>query len=160
MSVPRYHAVTFGLRIPHLFSPSHLFTFVMKVHGVLLTVLLLSARPVLADLSAEPSGFFSEAVGLDVQFSDEEFNCSNVTLFLPSLSDLPIDVAVNPINSTFSCHNISLGPGTNVGDCKWVPQTFLGIMYDRGVEMMRHNIPQRDAFQVYVSNGTQSSMNP
>jgi hypothetical protein len=117
----------------------------MRAYSVFLLALAVTA---LGDQSAEPTGFFSEAVGLEVQFSDDDFNCSNISLFRPSLSELPVDASVEPFNNTFSCHNVSLGPGTNVGDCKWVPQTFLAIVYDRGVEMLRHNIPQRDAFQV------------
>jgi hypothetical protein len=118
--------------------------------GASLCLFPLFAIAACAAQSAETTGFFSEAVGLNLVAQESDFNCSLISLFRPTFSDLPFNVSVDPYTTSISCDNRSTGFVAATGGCSWLPATFLGILYDRGVEMLRHNIPQRDAFQVYV----------
>jgi hypothetical protein len=122
----------------------------MHSRGANLCLFMFIAIAARAAQSAEPTGFFSEPVGLNIDTDSSAFDCSLISLFRPTFSDLPFNISVDPYMPPTLCHNSSESVLATTGGCLWLPQTFLGILYDRGVEMLRHNIPQRDAFQVYV----------
>jgi hypothetical protein len=94
------------------------------------------------------AGMFQQQSGLTATVSEVAFSCSNIAVYSPTFTSLGANIPGFKASTSQSCHYASLGPSLTAGSCRWVPQTFLGMMYDRGVELMRHNIPQRDAFQV------------
>jgi hypothetical protein len=103
-------------------------------------------------------GLFESSLGLSIATDSEmPFSCNNITLFAPTFTNLVVDIPGFVLKTYLSCNAASLGPSTMAGSCKWVPQTFLGITYDRGIELLRHNIPQPDAFQVYVKTDSRTT---
>jgi hypothetical protein len=116
---------------------------------VTLAVVTSSNGATLLGTAVDGTGFFQSSAGLRVYTSrNKAFVCKNSSLFAPTFSALSFALPGFQSVSSPTCHVLSLGPGATAGTCKWVTQTFLGILYDRGVELSRHNIPQQDAFQV------------
>jgi hypothetical protein len=91
---------------------------------------------------------FRTQSGLRTTVSNIPFNCADIEIFEPTFTGLGANIPEFKASTSHSCNYASLGPSLAAGSCRWVSQTFLGMMYDRGVELMRHNIPQSDAFQV------------
>jgi hypothetical protein len=91
-------------------------------------------------------GLFAQPVSLGVNTKPATFDC-NRDLFKPDLAAVPAILPGFNAGSSQSCNSASFGAGLQSSSCKWNPQTFLGMMYDRGIELMRHGIPQADAFQ-------------
>jgi hypothetical protein len=91
---------------------------------------------------------FETQGGLKTSVSNIPFNCADIEIFAPTFTGLGANIPEFKASTSQSCNYASLGPSLTAGSCRWVSQTFLGMMYDRGVELMRHNIPQSDALQV------------
>jgi hypothetical protein len=128
------------------------------VYGVLSNSALLSSSvlgpqvglPTYPDVMASTGGLFAQPTSLLSSTSAIPFSCSGISIFKPNLSVLASNIPGFPTGLNQTCNPASLGPAADAS-CKWVPQTFLGMLYDRGIEMMRHNISENDSFQVLVS---------
>jgi hypothetical protein len=106
--------------------------------------------PTYPDVMSSTGGLFAQPTSLLANTSAVPFSCSGISIFKPNLSVLASNIPGFPSGLNQTCNPASLGPAAN-SSCKWVPQTFLGMLYDRGIEMMRHNISENDSFQVLVS---------
>jgi hypothetical protein len=123
----------------------------VKVLFVLVTLAIVTSSHgvSMSGTTIDSTGFFRSSTGLLVYTSTSKvFACKNNSLFAPTFSALSLALPGFQSFSSPTCNSLSLGTGATAGTCKWVTQTFLGMLYDRGVELSRHNIPQADAFQV------------
>jgi hypothetical protein len=99
---------------------------------------------------SQSGGLFAQPIALNTNTSSTAFSCSGFPIFNPNITILALSLPRFPTPANMTCNSASLG-AVNSTHCKWVPQTFLGMLYDRGIELMRHNVSENDAFQVYVS---------
>jgi hypothetical protein len=112
--------------------------------------------PQLSSVAVDPvalnrsGGLFAQPIALNANTSSTKFSCSGFPIFNPNMTILALSLPKFLTPANMICNPASLG-AVNSTHCRWVPQTFLGMLYDRGIELMRHNVSETDAFQVYAS---------
>ena len=95
---------------------------------------------------SQSGGLYAHPIGLSVNTNIQPFNCMT-NLYTPNLTSMQAIIPGFSITASQACSSASLGPGLQAGSCRWNPQTYLGMLYDRGIDLMRYNVPQTDAFQ-------------